>query len=143
MWAWERNWSKMHVTVFALSCPLLTQLQAIYSERNSYINIQLFKAAKMPKYVHFLLPILFWIVLLQRWQFIVTLSLACMIIQIISGAFCNCLLPESMRLESTGTKHLADCHFSGRYCCLSCHKLTSCYVSWSCYFNLMFVCGLW
>ncbi|EAZ01340.1 hypothetical protein EE612_034818 [Oryza sativa] len=28
------------------------------------------------------------------------------------GAFCNCLLPESMRLESTGTKHLADCHFS-------------------------------
>jgi hypothetical protein len=35
-----------------------------------------------------------------------------MIIQIISGAFCNCLLPESMRLESTGTKHLADCHFS-------------------------------
>ncbi|KQK17982.1 deSI-like protein At4g17486 [Brachypodium distachyon] len=28
------------------------------------------------------------------------------------GAFCNCLLPESMRLESTETKNLADCHFS-------------------------------
>ncbi|CAL5039000.1 unnamed protein product [Urochloa decumbens] len=28
------------------------------------------------------------------------------------GAFCNCLLPESMRLESTETKNLADCRFS-------------------------------
>ncbi|KAL5200665.1 hypothetical protein ABZP36_021868 [Zizania latifolia] len=28
------------------------------------------------------------------------------------GAFCNCLLPESMRLESTETKHPSDCRFS-------------------------------
>ncbi|XP_062229039.1 deSI-like protein At4g17486 [Phragmites australis] len=28
------------------------------------------------------------------------------------GAFSNCLLPESMRLESTETKHIADCRFS-------------------------------
>lgn len=28
------------------------------------------------------------------------------------GAFCNCLLPESMRLESTETKNLTDYHFS-------------------------------
>ncbi|CAN6216568.1 unnamed protein product [Urochloa humidicola] len=28
------------------------------------------------------------------------------------GAFCNCLLPESMRLEATETKNLADCRFS-------------------------------
>ncbi|KAL5651810.1 hypothetical protein ACJX0J_037268, partial [Zea mays] len=28
------------------------------------------------------------------------------------GAFCNCLLPEGLRLESTETKHLGDCRFS-------------------------------
>uniref|UniRef100_A0ACD5ZSJ8 Uncharacterized protein n=1 Tax=Avena sativa TaxID=4498 RepID=A0ACD5ZSJ8_AVESA len=28
------------------------------------------------------------------------------------GVFCNCLLPESMRLESTETKNLTDCDFS-------------------------------
>ncbi|CAL5048261.1 unnamed protein product [Urochloa decumbens] len=33
------------------------------------------------------------------------------------GAFCNCLLPESMRLESTETKNLADCRFSGTCRC--------------------------
>ncbi|GJN38640.1 hypothetical protein PR202_gb27700 [Eleusine coracana subsp. coracana] len=40
------------------------------------------------------------------------LDLALRIIQIISGAFCNCILPEGMRLESTETKHLVDCRFS-------------------------------
>ncbi|VAI89830.1 unnamed protein product [Triticum turgidum subsp. durum] len=33
-------------------------------------------------------------------------------IKLLSGAFCNCLLPESMRLDSTETKNLTDYHFS-------------------------------